>query len=55
MGASYIRVPENAKVVTQVDRVIKDMYSKVNVDTPPGQSPNSSKQLVPYMEGATGW
>ena len=52
MGASYIRVPENAKVVTQVDRVIKDMYSKVNVETPPGQSPNSSKQLVPYMEGA---
>jgi hypothetical protein len=52
MGSSYIFVPENAKVVTQVDRVIKDVASNVNVDTHPDQSPNSSKQLVPYMEGA---
>lgn len=52
IGASYIRIPEKAKVVTQVDRVIKDEYSKINVNTPPGLSPNSSKQLVPYMEGA---
>ncbi len=52
IGASYIKVPENAKVVTQVDRVIKDENSHINDNTPPGQSPNSSKQLVPYMEGA---
>jgi hypothetical protein len=52
IGASYINVPANSKVVTQVDRVIKDKSSNINVDTPPGQSPNSSKQLVPYMEGA---
>jgi len=52
MGASYIKVPKNAKVVTQVDRVIKDKSSHINDNTPPGQSPNSSKQLVPYMEGA---
>ncbi len=32
--------------------MIKDEYSKINVNTPPGLSPNSSKQLVPYMEGA---
>ena len=31
IGASYIRIPEKAKVVTQVDRVIKDEYSKINV------------------------
>ena len=52
IGASYIKVPQNAKVVTQVDRVIKDKSSNINDNTPPGQSPNSSKQLVPYMEGA---
>ena len=52
IGSSYIFVPENAKVVTQVDRVIKDVASNINVDTPPDQIPNSSKQLVPYMEGA---
>lgn len=52
LGSTYLYVPQNAKVVTQVDRVIKDVASNVNVNTPPGQSPNSSKQLVPYMEGA---
>lgn len=52
LGSTYLLVPKNAKVVTQVDRVIKDVASNVNVNTPPGQSPNSSKQLVPYMEGA---
>jgi len=52
IGSSYIVVPENAKVVTQVDRVIKDVASNISVNTPPDQSPNSSKQLVPYMEGA---
>ena len=52
MGASYIKVPNNAKVVTQVDRVIKDTASNINDDTPPGQSPSSPSQLVPYMEGA---
>jgi len=52
LGSSYLLVPENSRVVTQVDRVIKDVASNVNVNTPPGQSPNSSKQLVPYMEGS---
>ena len=52
IGSSYIVVPENAKVVIQVDRVIKDVASNISVNTPPDQSPNSSKQLVPYMEGA---
>jgi hypothetical protein len=52
LGSTYLLVPHNAKVVTQVDRVIKDVASNINVNTPPGQSPNSSKQLVPYMEGA---
>jgi hypothetical protein len=52
IGASYIKVPENATVVTQVDRVIKDEASDYNVNTPPGQSPTSPKQLVPWMEGA---
>jgi hypothetical protein len=52
IGASYIKVSQHAKVVTQVDRVIKDMASNINVNTPPGQSPTSPKQLVPYMEGA---
>ena len=33
MGASYIKVPNNAKVVTQVDRVIKDTASNINDDT----------------------
>ena len=52
LGSTYLVVPENARVVTQVDRVIKDVASNINVNTPPGQSPNSSKQLVPYMEGS---
>lgn len=52
LGSTYLIVPENARVVTQVDRVIKDVASNINVNTPPSQSPNSSKQLVPYMEGS---
>ncbi|MGB8233031.1 MAG: hypothetical protein WCE60_03475 [Methanobacterium sp.] len=52
IGASYIKVPDNVKVVTQVDRVIKDTSSNINDNTPPGQSPSSPSQLVPYMEGA---
>ena len=52
IGASYICVPENAKVITQVDRVIKDTSSNININTNPGQIPKSPKQLVPYMEGA---
>jgi hypothetical protein len=52
IGASYIKVPKNAKVVTQVDRVIKDEASDYNVNTPPGQSPTNASQLVPWMEGA---
>lgn len=38
--------------MTQVDRVIRDISSKVNVDVPPDQSPSSPNDLVPYMEGA---
>ncbi len=52
IGTSYIKVPQNAKVVTQVDRVVKDKSSNINDNTPPGQIPTSAKQLVPYMEGA---
>ncbi|MGB9201178.1 hypothetical protein [Methanobacterium sp.] len=52
IGASYIKVPEKATVVTQVDRVIKDEASDYNVNTPPGQSPTNASQLVPWMEGA---
>ena len=52
IGASYIKVPENATVVTQVDRVIKDQASRYNVNTPPGQSPKNASQLVPWMEGS---
>ena len=52
IGTSYIKVPENATVVTQVDRVIKDEASNYNVNTTPSQSPTSPKQLVPWMEGA---
>jgi hypothetical protein len=52
IGTSYIKVPENATVVTQVDRVIKDEASNYNVNKTPGQSPTSPKQLVPWMEGA---
>ncbi len=52
IGSTYIHVSQNAKVVTQVDRVIKDVASNINVNTPPDQRPNSSSQLVPYMEGA---
>ena len=43
---------ENVTFVIQVNRVIKDKSSNINVDIPPGQIPTSSKQLVPYMEGA---
>ena len=42
MGASHINIPNNAKVVTQVDRVIKDTASNINDNTSPGQSPSSS-------------
>jgi hypothetical protein len=45
IGASYIRVPENAKVITQVDRVIKDTSSNININTP--QVPKTPEQLVP--------
>ncbi len=33
IGASHIKVPDNAKVVTQVDRVIKDTASNINDNT----------------------
>jgi len=52
IGSTYIFVPQNVRVVTPVDRVINDVASNINVNTPPDQSPNSSKQLIPYMEGA---
>lgn len=31
MGANYIKVPQGAKVVTQVDRIIKDPATKINL------------------------
>ncbi|HEX7467942.1 MAG TPA: hypothetical protein VF324_05070 [Methanobacterium sp.] len=52
IGASSITVPPNAKVVTQVDRVIKDKSSNINTNVPPDKRPTSTKDLVPFMEGA---
>ena len=51
VGTSYIKVPEDAKVVTQVDRVIRDKLSHVNDNVAPNHSPTSYKELVPWMEG----
>ena len=51
LGASYIRVSEGAKVVTQSNRVIKDTGGKVNVSVAANRTPQSPKDLVPYMEG----
>jgi hypothetical protein len=52
IGATNITVPPNAKVVAQVDRVIKDKTSNYNNNVPPDRIPTSTKDLVPWMEGA---
>jgi hypothetical protein len=52
LGASYIDVPPHAVVVTQVDRVIRDLFSNFNTKIPPNHQPASFKELVPWMEGA---
>lgn len=52
LGASYIIVPQNATVVTQVDRVIRDIASHYKTDVSPDHKPKSYKELVPWMEGA---
>lgn len=52
IGMSNIVVPPNSKVVTQVDRVIRDKLSHINKDVPPDHRPTSYKELVPWMEGA---
>ncbi|HEX3012801.1 MAG TPA: hypothetical protein VHO92_00820 [Methanobacterium sp.] len=51
VGSSYIIVPEHAKVVTQVDRVIRDKLSHYNDNISVNHQPTSYKQLVPWMEG----
>lgn len=51
VGSSYIIVPEHAKVVTQVDRVIRDKLSHYNDNISADHRPTNYKQLVPWMEG----
>lgn len=51
VGSSYITVPEHAKVVTQVDRVIRDKLSHYNNNVSANHRPASYKELVPWMEG----
>lgn len=52
VGSSYIIVPPHAKVVTQVDRVIRDRLSHYNDNVAPDRQPSNYKELVPWMEGA---
>lgn len=52
LGASYIKVPSNATVVTQVSRVIRDVESRYQTNVPPDHRPTSYKEVVPWMEGA---
>ncbi len=52
LGATYIEVPQGATVVTQVDRVTKDPVSKINNNLSTDFKPQSSSELIPYMEGA---
>jgi len=52
LGSSYIIVPSNATVVTQVSRVIRDVESRYNMQIPPNHIPESYNELVPWMEGA---
>ncbi len=51
VGNSYVIVPPHAKVVTQVDRVIRDKLSHYNDNVAPNHQPTSYKELVPWMEG----
>lgn len=51
VGSSYIIVPPHAKVVTQVDRVVRDKLSNYNDNVSPSHQPANYKELVPWMEG----
>lgn len=50
-GATNIQVPNGATVVTQVDRIIKDPASKTRMNVAPDHQPQSTSDLVPWMEG----
>ncbi|MGZ7043319.1 MAG: hypothetical protein ACXVHM_01890 [Methanobacterium sp.] len=52
VGNSYIKVPDNATVVTQADRVVRDKASHVRTNVPPDHRPTGATDLVPWMEGA---
>lgn len=52
IGASSIKVPSNATVVTQVDRVIRDKGSNYKTNVAPDHKPVNSSDVVPWMEGA---
>lgn len=51
LGATNIQVPPEAVVVTQVDRVIRDIESNYNLDISADNQPTSPDELVPWMEG----
>ncbi len=52
VGTSYIKVPQNATVVSQVDRVVRDQGSRYRNDVPADHRPVNNTDLVPWMEGA---
>ncbi|MGZ7069694.1 MAG: hypothetical protein ACXVHN_02645, partial [Methanobacterium sp.] len=52
VGNSYIKVPDNATVVTQADRVIRDKASHVRTNVPPDHRPTGATDIVPWMEGS---
>ncbi|WP_245923959.1 hypothetical protein [Methanothermobacter tenebrarum] len=52
VGDSYIKVSPRERVVTQVDRVIRDRASNYNLDVPPDHRPRDPSEVVPWMEGA---
>ncbi len=55
LGRSKIIVPNKSQVVTQVDRVLRDINwedSPFNQEVPVDTRPESPDQIVPYMEGA---
>lgn len=52
VGSSYIKVSPGEKVVTQVDRVIRDKASHYNMNVSPDHRPSDPSELVPWMEGA---
>lgn len=52
VGTSYIKVPSNATVVTQVSRVVRDVESNYRTNVPADHRPSNPSDLVPWMEGA---